>query len=538
MVCRRGDADDLTYIFGRSTAADGFSSEVRQIALKGLAEATRNRKVQPEGDLTGLRQLLASTMPLELRRQAVELAGLWKVVGLANELDQIAASSDEPESLRIAALQALVTSVGNKARPNVERLIVSGTALQLRLQAVAQLARFDLKAASHAAVPLLAEQSAGTDISPLMDAFLDRRGGPEQLAEALQGRELPPDAAKLALRYMYSVGRNDPLLSNALSAAAGLNTEVKPLTKPEVLALADEVLQKGDPARGEEVFRRGDLSCAKCHSISKAGGNVGPDLSAVGGSSPVDYVLNSILDPNQAVKEAYVAHTVITVEGKVYTGIIVDRNSDRIILRDAKGEEVTIPVDDIDEQQEAGSLMPKGLVKFLTRDELIDLARFISELGKPGEYAIRATPSLQRWRVMANTPDELTSHVPDETMFALKVASLPSNQWIPFYAKSTGWLPLAELTATAGSPVVYLYGEIEVLKAGQVSLELHDVAGVSLWVDDQSFGPEPKVTVDLPKGRHRVTLRIDTRARKSDRVRVDFPKADGSSAQLEVVGGV
>ena len=36
--------------------------------------------------------------------------------------------------------------------------------------------------------------------------------------------------------------------------------------------------------------------------------------------------------------------------------------------------------------------MPKGLVNFMTRAEFVDLVRFLSELGKPGPYAIRSTP--------------------------------------------------------------------------------------------------------------------------------------------------
>ena len=54
----------------------------------------------------------------------------------------------------------------------------------------------------------------------------------------------------------------------------------------------------GDAARGEDVFRRADLSCLKCHAVSQAGGQIGPDLSALGSTSPVDYIINSIYDPD------------------------------------------------------------------------------------------------------------------------------------------------------------------------------------------------------------------------------------------------
>ena len=61
------------------------------------------------------------------------------------------------------------------------------------------------------------------------------------------------------------------------------------------------MLKRGDPTRGEAVFRRKDLACFKCHAIAGAGGQVGPDLASVGASAPVDYLIDSLLQPNKAI---------------------------------------------------------------------------------------------------------------------------------------------------------------------------------------------------------------------------------------------
>ena len=74
-----------------------------------------------------------------------------------------------------------------------------------------------------------------------------------------------------------------------------------------------------------------------CHSISKAGGDVGPDLSAVGQISPPDYIINSILNPDLAIKEQYNTLMVMTVEGQVFQGIVTDKDEQRIVLKDATG---------------------------------------------------------------------------------------------------------------------------------------------------------------------------------------------------------
>lgn len=87
---------------------------------------------------------------------------------------------------------------------------------------------------------------------------------------------------------------------------AGIALDQKPPTAEELQQLISEVAAKGRRGTGEAVFRRSDLSCLKCHSIARAGGQVGPELSAIGSISPVDYVANSILVPNLAVKEQFV----------------------------------------------------------------------------------------------------------------------------------------------------------------------------------------------------------------------------------------
>ena len=129
-----------------------------------------------------------------------------------------------------------------------------------------------------------------------------------------------------------------------------------------------------------------------CHSLSKAGGDVGPDLSSIGQTSPPDYIINSILDPDQAIKEPYHTLVVLTTRGQVFQGIVTDKDDQRIVLKEATGAPRVVPVATIEDQKPGGSLMPKGLVNLMTRAEFVDLVRFLSELGKPGPYAIRRDP--------------------------------------------------------------------------------------------------------------------------------------------------
>src|SRR5207253_884503 len=164
-------------------------------------------------------------------------------------------------------------------------------------------------------------------------------------------------------------------------------------------------------------------------SVSRAGGQVGPELSAIGGSSPVDYVVNSILNPSLAVKEQFVTRIFETTDGKVLTGIVIDRDESRVRFRDAQGKTIVLAAGDIEFEAEGKSMMPNGLTKFLTHSELLDLIRFISELGKPGPYAVQTVPTIQRWRVLQNPPQELTAEVPHLEHIRQLVLDSASDSW-------------------------------------------------------------------------------------------------------------
>ena len=349
---------------------------------------------------------------------------------------------------------------------------------------------------------------------------------------------LPADSAKLALRAVYALGRSDPALVAALSRAAGLSSETKPLTPAELSQLVSEVAAHGEPSRGELIFRRADLNCMSCHSLTKAGGDVGPDLSAIGQTSPPDYIINSILDPDQSIKEQYHTLIVLTSEGQVFQGIVADKDDQRIVLKEATGTPRVVPVASIEDQKPGGSLMPKGLANLMTRAEFVDLVRFLAELGKPGPYAIRSTPTIQRWKALKSVPESLATSLPGKDQFRSQIVEADPGRWLAYYAKVAGSLPLDELTAKIGGKVLYLQGEIQVSSAGPIRVQLDSADGIRFWVDDElaQEGTHAQVA-DMSAGRHALTLRVDTGARKSREIKVEVSKPTGSPAEFTVVGG-
>lgn len=536
MICNRGNEHDLKVIFDKVVQPEGFTAELRLKAMGWLGDAAATRKVKPAGDLKALDQLVSAKEPA-LQLAAIRLAAAWKVTSIAKSLQALATDEKSPAELQRAAIEGLVAIGDASSKETLLKLAGADRPIGVRLIATAGLVGIDVSAAATQGAAVLAAATSQDNPAEMLDAFFNRKDGSDRLAAAIKERKPSVDVAKMSLRYMYSVGRSDPALSAVLSEAAGIASDAPPPTQQEVAELVNEVIAKGDAARGEKIFRRADVSCMRCHSVSRAGGQVGPDLSAVGGSSPVDYIVNSILNPNLAVKEQYVTRVFVLDNGSVQTGVVIDRDDTRVRMRDVQGKTIVIPTADIEEEAEGKSLMPQGLTKFMTRGEVLDLAKFISELGKPGDYGIRKTPSIQRWRVLKKPAKELTAEIPHLEHIRQFILGSQSDEWTSAYGKVTGALPLDELRPGKTPTVLILQGEVQVNEAGKLEFKIASSEIFQAWVDAEAFESKTDIEATLEPGRHTITLRVEISDRESPALKVELTKPEGSTVQFEVVGG-
>jgi len=534
LVCQRGNAEELQYILQQCVSPKGYQGELQIQALDGLREATVSRNVKPAGNLADVASLL-KTDSAKLQKKSLELIRLWKVTEAATALQSLAFDDKQPAGLRKEAVAALIAVDPAGARKGFEKQVAAGNPIATRYAAAAALVRIDAKAAAPKAVAALRDGDSKTMPSALLQAFLDQNNATQILAaEMQQGQAVPKDVAKLGLRYIYSVGRSDAELVSALNKAAGISDTVKPLSPAELKSLVAKVDSLGDASRGEAIFRRKDLSCMKCHAVSGAGGNIGPDLSAVGGSSPLEYIVTSIMFPDAAIKEAFTTHVLITEEGAIYQGIVVEENEQRTILRDANGVEHTVLEDDIDERDKGRSLMPQGLVNFLTDGEFRDLAKFIGELGKPGKFAVRTAQTVQRWRRLKEVPAALKTGELTAATLEKHAPIKPESAWAPVYGKVAGELPLDEFSTSAD--VVLLRADLEVTTGGEIKFAVDDPAGVTIWGNGGAIAPGD--TVKLAPGTRPFIFRINRAGRKTAGIRVVASEVEGSGVEFKAMGGI
>ncbi|MFO1020534.1 MAG: HEAT repeat domain-containing protein [Planctomycetales bacterium] len=147
----------------------------------------------------------------------------------------------------------------------------------------------------------------------------------------------------------------------------------------------------GDVARGRAVFAK--ANCIKCHRFNNEGEGIGPDLTTVRRRFQKREIIESVLNPSQVISDQYKSLTIATTDGLVYSGMPVPdtgvKNAVVLLLSDAT--RVTIPKNKIEDQQPAKiSVMPEGLLKELSLQDVADLFAFLETSrtnAEPGQRA-------------------------------------------------------------------------------------------------------------------------------------------------------
>ena len=321
----------------------------------------------------------------------------------------------------------------------------------------------------------------------------------------------PPPPRGPACAPLAKAAATTSIWSSLSPKPAASAADTQAFTAEVVKDLAAKAAAQGDPAHGEFVYRRSELACMTCHSIGGAGGKVGPDLTSIGASAPIDYLVESLLLPNAKIKEGYSSLNIETKDGQSLTGTLARETPDEVVLRNATGAEVSVAKNNIESRQIGTlSLMPGGLLENLGEQDKLDLIAFLSRLGKPGEFDASKGGVARRWRIYTFTHTD-QQHGKNNDVWE---KPLTDKMWQPTYSLASGKLTRAALQEASqrefwvGTLDVFAATEIQIAKAGPVKLKLDTAAG-EVWIDGAKIGGAGETTVNLAAGTHRVLIRMD-----------------------------
>ncbi len=520
----------ITAIVNNGTKADldklfvqDFVPEIQAKVLEGLTRAARERQIVLNAQSQSQLGTYLKHDHEALRAAALKLAGAWKIEPLRAQIETAARNEKEPATIRKSAFEGMAYLGGDSSKAFFAESLRQEKNAEIRQALLGSLVEMDISTAAQTTANILSNPVHENEIPPLLQPFLARKNGTDVLAGAISKAPIHADSAKVALRFLQKTAREDKTLVAALNASAGSASEPKELSRQELTTLATEVLAKGDATRGEAVFRRNELSCFQCHAISGAGGSLGPDLSAIGSGSQMDYLIESLLHPNKIVKDGFETVEIVTTDDEYVVGIKVRENAKETVLKDAARTEFVVPASSIKEQKhKAVSLMPAGLTAGLTHSEFLDLCRFLSELGKPGPYANNPNALIRRWQVAM-------------PLVETDVASANATPWSPVYSTVSGLLPLQELTSGTTNKV-WLRTEFEVTTPGKIQFSVNGVDGLTLYLNGKAASLDPTTILELERGRQTVLFEVDTKKRQSG-LRMELEQTTGSPGRFQLVTG-
>jgi putative heme-binding domain-containing protein len=176
------------------------------------------------------------------------------------------------------------------------------------------------------------------------------------------------------------------LASNPLEIKDELLKDRRPRTewKFEDLASAIESLEPGRSyGNGKHLFQM--ANCSSCHKLEGVGTEIGPDLTKLDPKWTAVNILKEMLEPSANINEKYQTYILTLESGKTLTGLILSESIDGVKVIEnplAKAEPIVVrPKEIIERERAAVSIMPKGLLDKLSRDEILDLVAYIAARG-------------------------------------------------------------------------------------------------------------------------------------------------------------
>jgi putative heme-binding domain-containing protein len=329
-----------------------------------------------------LRGLLASSHS-EVRQRAFEVAKLVRLQEAPEMKAALEAAGktalDEERALpeRLAAIALLKGAPLDEVQPVAEKLLAPRQPLDLQLAAIeAMSTASDARAASI----LVADWSSKSPKvqSAAIEAMFQRQNRLPLLLDALQRGEIPLSTLDAARREQL---RNNPDAEIRRRATALLAGQAAPKDRQEVLARYTSALSLArDVGRGQTVFQR---QCAKCHRVRDQGYVVGPDLAATVQRTD-EMLVSDAFDPSNQITAGYNSYTIVTEDGRIFTGVLAAESATGVTLRREEGKEDTILRKDIDEMSASSvSLMPERVEQEITPQEFADLIAYLRQAFGP-----------------------------------------------------------------------------------------------------------------------------------------------------------
>lgn len=290
---------------------------------------------------------------------------------IRNRFAAAAGNPSDPAAVRLLAFAPFDLAVEPLAG-----LLTPQTAPDVQLAAVRSLA-------AHAGVEVPKRLLAGwKGYGPsvrreVVEQMLARPDRVASLLDAVEKKQVQPSELDPVRVAQLRSSRNEAIRGRAEKLFSSAGSADRKAVIDQYRAAGD---MRGEAAKGLTVFKS---QCAACHKLGADGHDVGPNLLAVVPGKSFDDLLTSVLDPNREVDPRYVNYQLSTLDGRTLTGVIAGETPNAVTLKRNDGTEDVVRRADIESLRSTGlSLMPEGLEKQVSKQDLADLFAYLKEATK------------------------------------------------------------------------------------------------------------------------------------------------------------
>ncbi len=341
--------------------------------LKGLEQAVKGqRKLPLPVNWPKASELLGKSPDPEIRKLTLSLSLIFGDPRAMLTLRKVVLQESAALKERTAAIDGLAQIKDPKLLPILHQLI---THPKLRDAAIQRLAGYDspdtprLILTHYATFTTAEKQSA-------LHTLVSRPRFAEELLTAVEKKQISrKELSTFLVRQIASF--ENPKLNARLKAVWG---EYRPTSEEKVqeiwalkAKLAQPLLMKADRSEGRRLFAK---TCAGCHVLFDAGRHIGPNLTGSQRAN-LDYLLANVVDPSAVVGRDYWLTTIALTDGRVLNGVVSEDVLESLTLKTPK-EDVVIAKNEIEVRKPSRlSMMPEGLFKNLSEEELRNLVSYI-----------------------------------------------------------------------------------------------------------------------------------------------------------------
>jgi len=388
---------------------EDISAKVQSAELKGENLDQLKMAIGPE-----LKPIYDGPPESPLYHQAMLLAASWgdlQGLGFARRSFQ---ASGTPQDVRLQSLNALIAAKDHGVLPAVSDVLADDDqSVEFKSQVLRAIARLD--DAKVADVILQQFSTMEPSLQPSAIELLTQRANwSKQLLIQVGEKKIAVTAINLnQTRRIQSL--KDKEINELLNRHWGQVRDTRNPDRDKIVAEMKVLIRttSGDEFAGEKVFKR---VCAACHKIYGEGPDIGPDIT-LNGRNDFTQLLSNVFDPSLVIGAGYRVCTVVTTSGRVQSGLLIEDSPQRAVLKPAAvgrpgvssdetnqtetkfqvsvGDLEVIPRDEIEDFKiNELSLMPEGLEKQLTSQEIIDLFAFLTLDKHPRDPTAKRLPGV------------------------------------------------------------------------------------------------------------------------------------------------